>query len=132
MRIDKTLLEKSLLLAADLFAATDSCRRLLGDERFMAEFLPHLQRIQSNLAQGPNPDLAMPLLDALAWGFHSPLQPTLESIIYAQRFDWRFVTGRRRPFKALAPGAPVPRTVAELWQIALHQANQALSRVTIS
>ncbi len=127
MRINTTLLEKSLLLTADLFAATDSCRRILGDHRFMTEFLPHLQRLQANLAQGPNPDLAVPLLDALAWGFHSPLQPALESIVYAQQFDWRFITGRRRPFKALAPGEPVPPALAELWQKALHKANLALT-----
>uniref|UniRef100_UPI00187D4D8C hypothetical protein n=1 Tax=Candidatus Magnetaquicoccus inordinatus TaxID=2496818 RepID=UPI00187D4D8C len=105
----------------------DPCRQLLGNERFVADFLPQLQKIQSCLAQGPNPDLAMPLLDALEWGFHSPLQSTLETIIYGQGFDWRFITGRRRSFKALAPDKTVPPALAQLWQQTLNKANRALA-----
>ncbi|MBF0185643.1 MAG: hypothetical protein HQM06_14830 [Magnetococcales bacterium] len=130
MRIDKSFLEKSLILTGELFDATPQCRSLLGEERFVTEFLPQLEQIRTNLAQGPNPDLLVPLLGALEWGFHSPLQATLETIIYANRFDWRFITGRRRPFKSLAPGAEVPATVLQLWQQTQQKAAQALAVYT--
>ncbi|MBF0323387.1 MAG: hypothetical protein HQL62_10705, partial [Magnetococcales bacterium] len=67
------------------------------------------------------------LVDALDWGFHSPIQPVVETIIQAQRFDWRFITGRRRRFKALAPGQPVAPNLATLWQRALEKSTACMA-----
>ncbi|MBF0153779.1 MAG: hypothetical protein HQL64_08575 [Magnetococcales bacterium] len=124
------MISKTLFITCDLFDAAARIEAQLGAEEFAREFLPRLRRIHDNLVQGPNPDLSIPLVDALEWGFHSPIQPVIETLIHAQRFDWRFITGRRRRFRALAPGQPVPPALADLWQKALARSTQVTSRNT--
>lgn len=110
------MIAKTLLLTCDLLDATERIRKQLEAELFATEFLPRLRQIHQTLSLGPNPELTIPLLDILEWGFHSPVQPMLETIIYAQGFDWRFVTGRRRRFTALSPGQNIPPMIAILWE----------------
>ncbi|MEO5351698.1 MAG: hypothetical protein H7835_00545 [Magnetococcus sp. XQGC-1] len=117
------MITKILLLTCDLFAAAPRIQAQLGAERFAAEFLPWLQQIHLTLQRGPNPEIAIPLVEALAWGFHTPIQPILETLIHAQGFDWRFVTGRRRRFNALANGQAIPIPVAKLWERALMKSS---------
>lgn len=110
------MIAKTLLLTCDLLDATERIQKQLEPERFATEFLPRLRRIHDTLSLGPNPDLATPLLDALEWGFHTPIQPILETIIYSQGFDWRLITGRRRRFSALSPGQHIPPAIEKLWE----------------
>ncbi|MBF0125876.1 MAG: hypothetical protein HQM02_01560 [Magnetococcales bacterium] len=115
------MITKTLMITCNLFDATARIQAQLGDEGFARDFLPMLRLIHHNLAQGPNPDISIPLVDALEWGFHSPAQPIVETIIQSQGFDWRFITGRRRQFKALAAGEAIPPPVSALWHRALEK-----------
>lgn len=110
---------KTLLITCELFDAAVQIQKQLDADSFTTEFLPRLRQIHANLAMGPNPEISTPLVDALDWGFHHSIQPTMTTIIQAQGFDWRFITGRRRPFKQLASGQPIPTAVSNLWQLAL-------------
>ncbi|MBF0425791.1 MAG: hypothetical protein HQL66_08240 [Magnetococcales bacterium] len=121
------MITKTLTVTHDLFTATPRIAAQLGHARFTTELLPRLRAIHTNLAQGPNPDLSIPLVAALDWGFHSPIQPVIETILAAQRFDWRFITGRPRRFKALEPGRVIPPDIASLWQKVLTQSTHCLT-----
>ena len=116
------MIAKILLIICDLFDAAERMQKQLGPESFSSGLLPHLRQIHHALVQGPHPDFGTPLLAALDWGFHSPIQPMVETIIHAQGFDWRFVGGRQRSFKTLAPGQPISPTVERLWHQALTKA----------
>ncbi|MBF0341747.1 MAG: hypothetical protein HQL95_12420 [Magnetococcales bacterium] len=116
------MIVKTLRIVCDLFDAVPHIGAQLGTERYSREFLPRLLAIRESLSQGPNPEFGIPVVDALEWGFHAPIQPILDRIIDAHGFDWRIVTGRRRRFPALAPGQPVPNEVLHLWQQAMDRA----------
>ncbi|MBF0161257.1 MAG: hypothetical protein HQL88_03125 [Magnetococcales bacterium] len=120
------MIAKTLLLTSDLFDAAERMQKQLGPELFVHGLLPRLQRLHEALACGPNPDFGTPLMDTLEWGFHSPIQPIVEVIIHAQGFDWRIIGGRRRPFRSLAPGQPIPPAVERLWAQALAKATRFL------
>lgn len=128
VRLDFAMIAKTLIITSDLFDAATRIQQHLAPEAFMTAFLPRLRAIDHCLSLGPNPDLMSPLLDALEWGFHTPAQPILETIIYAQGFDWRFVTGRRRPFKSLASGQTIPPTVTELWNQAKLKSSLCMAK----
>ncbi|MBF0163082.1 MAG: hypothetical protein HQL97_10885 [Magnetococcales bacterium] len=129
MSANSPMILKTLTICRELFVAAPHLKERLGPARFEAELKPHLCRIREGLLPGPNPDFGVSVVDALEWGFHTPLQPLLDGIIQSQGFDWRFVTGRRRRFKELAPDypEPLPPVVRNLWAEALASAERVLA-----
>lgn len=128
MSANSPMILKTLTICRELFVAAPYLKERLGAVRFEAELLPRLRQIREGLRIGPNPDFGVALVDTFEWGFHTPAQALLDGIIQAQGFDWRFVTGRRRRFKELAPDYPesIPPVVGNLWAEALASAERAL------
>ncbi|MBF0427700.1 MAG: hypothetical protein HQL94_02145 [Magnetococcales bacterium] len=125
------MITKTLLVTCDLFDALPPIQAQLEATKFKSEFLPRLRQIHDNLALGPNPDISIPLVDALEWGFHGPIQPILSTILHSQGFDWRFITGRRRRFNELAHGRSIPLSVQTLWGRALDKATRMMQHIDL-
>ncbi|MBF0142752.1 MAG: hypothetical protein HQL57_09945 [Magnetococcales bacterium] len=107
------MLGKTLQVALAIWLAAPHLKERLRDR--WPEFREFLESLQKGMEEGPNPLFHVPLVRAIQWAFHTPAESVIAAILAENRFDYRFVTGRPRPFRELDPAAPLPAKVAGLW-----------------
>jgi hypothetical protein len=108
------MLTKTLRVAESLFLSAPQIQGLLGDQ--WPELKETLDRLALSLASGPNPDFNIPLIAALTRIFKSPAEAIAQRILDESGFDYRFITGKPRQFRALMPGKSPPEEIQRLWK----------------
>ncbi|MBF0625691.1 MAG: hypothetical protein HQL82_12885 [Magnetococcales bacterium] len=120
------LVAKTLQVAEAVILAVPRIRPVLGDR--WPEFCAFLRQLHDNLQKGPHPEFSDPLLEAIAWGFPTPIEPILSGILTANRFDYRFITGRPRHYRQLRKGSLVTLELIQLWQRVQGKSAEMMAR----
>lgn len=120
------MLRKTLHVAEGLFRSAPYIKVDL--EENWPPFCEFLKQLHFNLKRGPHPEFGDPIIDAFQWGFSSAAEATLLTILEKQRFDYRFITGPKRRFKALKAGSDLDNELLVLWNQVLELSTKWITK----
>lgn len=102
-----------LQVTEDILRALPEIKQKMGPK--WPDVVQILQRLDVTLQQEIHSDFNQPIVDLLAYGYHTPAEPVFYNIINKYGFDYRLITGKRRGYRLLQAGKVIPEEVLKLW-----------------